>query len=376
MKKRIVVTGANGFIGANLCNYLFEKNYDVDCLVRNNSDISLLNVDHKLIYCDYNDDDELKKTLSQYDVVIHLAALTKGRTFDELYDANVRLTEKIVGIVSESGEKQLIFISSQAALGPSRGMVSKKENDKEAPVSWYGTTKYLAEKKVRNGIVNINDRDNKCINGHDSTTPNPSSLEGNYWVASSQAPRNDNCCPPLTPPQEGNNYHWTIIRPSSVYGEGDKDFLLFFKLVKSHLSPILGKKDKYISLIYVQDLVQIIERCLWNPKVYGKVLHATDGFVYTMEDFVTTLSTVMEKMCFTFRLPDGIIKGAAQVFDYLSSFNDKASVFNKQKALEITQESWLMDSKASMELLGLEIKPDLYGNLIQTYRWYKANGEL
>jgi len=338
--KKIIVTGANGFIGANLCNYLAENEYTVDCLVRKGADISLLELigdrrfDEHLIYCDYSDDTRLQEVLSTYDVVIHLAAMTKSKSFDDLYDANVRLTEKIVNLVSKINNNlpttqsasesiegiQLIFISSQAALGPSHGTTSKNTESKEQPISWYGITKYLAEQKVK---------ECKC--------------------------------------------NWTIIRPSSVYGEGDKDFLIFFKLLNRHLSPILGTKDKYISLIYVQDLVMFIEKCILNHKTYGKIIHASDGVDYTMEEFTDTLNTVMEKVCFKFNIPETFLCGIANILDYIT---DKAFVFNKQKALEITQDSWLIDSKESMELLEVEIKPDLYGNLLKTYRWYLENYEL
>ena len=39
MKSRILVTGANGHLGANTIRALLKKNYEVNAFVRNNSDL-------------------------------------------------------------------------------------------------------------------------------------------------------------------------------------------------------------------------------------------------------------------------------------------------------------------------------------------------
>jgi len=319
MEKKIIVTGANGFIGANLCNYLKSGGYDVHCLVRKGSDLRLLNRDQEIIRCDYTNKEQLEQVLSKFDIVIHCAALTKAKTFEEFYQTNVKLTEDVVNICAVSENKpQLVFLSSQAAAGPSKGTSPKKEDGKEYPLSWYGITKLLAERRVK-------------------SYPN----------------------------------NWTIIRPSSVYGEGDKDFLSYFKMVKFHLSPIPGMNTKYISLIYVFDLIKIIEKCLSNPKADKQVFHAADDAVYTVEDFLTALCDVMGKKCINFRVSDKILCSVASSLDYVFHYSKKPMMLNKEKALELSQESWLLDSKKTTETLETQLIPDLHGNLKKTYKWYR-----
>ena len=323
MNKKILVTGANGFVGANLCNYLYEKGYDFSCMVRNNADISLIRKDiiDKIVYCDYTNHFQVASIVSEYHTIIHLAALTKAKYFDDFYDVNVKLTESIVQIMDETKHcKHLIYISSQAALGPSLGKTKLKERYIGKPISWYGISKNLAEQKVR-----------------------------------------------------ASKKKWTIIRPASVYGEGDKDFLTYFKMINKHISPIPGSNTKYISLVYVQDLVKLIEKCIYNINVRNRVFHAADDNIYTIEEFIYSLTQVMDKKCVAFRVPDKAIIKVATFLDYLNENKKKQPLLNKQKAREITQESWLIECYQTMKTLGFEITSSLEENLKNTYLWYKEH---
>ncbi|MCK5590527.1 MAG: NAD-dependent epimerase/dehydratase family protein, partial [Candidatus Pacebacteria bacterium] len=71
--KKILITGANGFIGCNLCVYLKEKGYRVRAAVRNNvCDIS--GVEEYVQVGDIHESTDWKQALTGVDTVIHLAA--------------------------------------------------------------------------------------------------------------------------------------------------------------------------------------------------------------------------------------------------------------------------------------------------------------
>ncbi|OQX70987.1 MAG: hypothetical protein B6D62_03010, partial [Candidatus Cloacimonas sp. 4484_275] len=101
---------------------------------------------------------------------------------------------------------------------------------------------------------------------------------------------------------------WTIIRPSSVYGPGDKDFLQYFRLTKKHLSPLVGFKKKYLSLIYVDELTEFIAKTIGNEKAFNEIFFASDGQIYCWEDFATDLSRAIGTFAITFRIPEFLIK--------------------------------------------------------------------
>lgn len=92
---KIVVTGANGFIGKNLQVHLRENDYtDVICLDRENSQ------------------DDLDNALLEADFVYHLAGINRPQNDAEFYEGNTNLTEYIVAKLSEKGDKTPLLITS------------------------------------------------------------------------------------------------------------------------------------------------------------------------------------------------------------------------------------------------------------------------
>jgi len=82
MKKKLLITGATGFIGSHLCEMSVEKGYDVIGFDRYNSENShgwLQNSIHKknieLILGDIRDYDSVYNVMKNCDTVFHLAAL-------------------------------------------------------------------------------------------------------------------------------------------------------------------------------------------------------------------------------------------------------------------------------------------------------------
>lgn len=119
---RALVTGANGFLGSWLTARLLEEGFQVDALVRKNSDLSELeNVKPNLVYGDVTDFDTLKKTFAQQDIVFHLAgAIGYRKTLRPLMDlVNVTGTANVVRACSELQIPQLLHLSSVVTIGAS-----------------------------------------------------------------------------------------------------------------------------------------------------------------------------------------------------------------------------------------------------------------
>ena len=319
--KRVVITGANGFVGSFLTRKLNEQNYSVTCIVRKGSNTDLLPKNSNIIFIDYNNEKEIKKAFQNHEILIHLAAKTKAKKWDEFNKANILLTDKLIEIFnSEESFRQFIFISSQAAVGPSKGKNPKTETDFPKPISMYGKSKLEAENLVQNKT----------------------------------------------------KAKWTIIRPSSVYGPGDKDFLQYFRLTKKHLSPLVGFKKKYLSLIYVDELTEFIAKTIGNEKAFNEIFFASDGQIYCWEDFATDLSRAIGTFAITFRIPEFLIKPFALFSEIISGKN--YPTFNREKAKEMLQDSWLVSTRKAEKILDFEPKANLQENLRNTYLWYKEHG--
>jgi len=116
-RKKILITGANGFIGRNLCAFLKEKGYFVRGAVRNNArDVS--GVDEYIRVGDINESTDWQEALAGVVTVIHLAARVHimndpvANPVEAFRKVNVLGTERLARMAVKAGVKRFIFISS------------------------------------------------------------------------------------------------------------------------------------------------------------------------------------------------------------------------------------------------------------------------
>ncbi len=320
--KKIGITGANGFIGSQLAKELIARGYDVVCFVRKGALIERLPEGCTIKEVDFQDADALSSLFEGFDVIYHCAAQTKARSWNEMYRANVDLTLRIITAVNSCSEPaKIIFLSSQAVSGPAEGMNTKQEEGICLPLTWYGKSKYLAENHLRTRA-------------------------------------------------KGD---WLILRPVSVYGAGDKDFLLLFKNMKMGFFLKIGYGETYLNLIYVEELVaKMIE--LMDEEITQEVLFVGDGFAYTMTDYSLALSKAVDKSFFmTFTIPIFFVKVLALVNEFCTKLTGKLSVLNWEKSKELTARHWICSTDKLYSLVEKNPESKLSLNLKKTYEWYKKN---
>lgn len=121
---KAVVTGANGFIGSHLVEYLLQAKFEVSCLQRGTSNPAFLQgLPIKTEVIDYQQPETLAKSpaLLEADYIFHAAGVTKRVTKAQFIEGNVEPAQNLLEVLSarEDKPKRFVFISSQAALGPS-----------------------------------------------------------------------------------------------------------------------------------------------------------------------------------------------------------------------------------------------------------------
>ncbi len=156
---KILITGANGFIGANIVRSAIEKAYKVKAFVRKTSNLqSIKDLPIEITYGDLRDIKSLSSAIEDCDYIIHNGAIylfspkwfwADRAKIKAIYDVNVRATNNLMNLAKEKGIKKVIFTSSESAIGmPSDGSLGDETRfaiKKELP-GHYKISKYLGEK--------------------------------------------------------------------------------------------------------------------------------------------------------------------------------------------------------------------------------------
>ena len=144
--KKAVITGGMGFVGRALADKLRGQGCGVRVLSRS----ARLVQGVEAVRVDYNDISSLSAALAGADTLFHLAAAIFAFNKKEFERANVDLTANLSCAAAAAGVKNFIYLSSQAAAGPSADKNKPRtEDDIPAPVSDYGATKLAAEEVVK-----------------------------------------------------------------------------------------------------------------------------------------------------------------------------------------------------------------------------------
>jgi len=325
MKKRVLITGASGFLGYHLIEEALHNNLEVFVAVRKSSDVEhLKHFDIKYTYPQFNNLIELKKELKekQYDYIIHAAGVTKARSRKEYNHINADYTYNLAAaaVSADVNLKGFVFISSLAAVGPLNTLKgSITEDTFPNPVTPYGKSKLIAEDKLKS-ITSLN---------------------------------------------------YTILRPTAIYGPRDKDIFIFFKQLYKGIEPYIGNMEQKMSFIYVTDLAKVTIKALYtcNQKTYN----LSDGNFYDRYELANIAKSVLNLKTIKFHLPVNFVKTIAYIAEKISSLSNKAAVLNTEKLKELTGINWSCEIESAKHDLGYYPLYNLEAGLIETLNWYKTN---
>lgn len=152
--KKVFVTGASGFIGANLVMRLIEEGYQVRTYGRSGSPgkkLKELPLEH--VSGDVTNIEALNDAMEGCDVVFHLAGLVsyKKKDVQRQYGVNVVGTRNVMEAAFRHGVKRVIHTSSVAAMGiPKDGEIGTEEIEYNLGGMGlnYCDSKYAAEQEV------------------------------------------------------------------------------------------------------------------------------------------------------------------------------------------------------------------------------------
>jgi dihydroflavonol-4-reductase len=174
---RAFVTGATGFVGANLARLLVAKGYEVRALARPQSDLkNLQGLDVEIVEGDLGAP-SLTQHIRGCQVAFHVAAHYSLWQSDceQLYQSNVLGTRNVLAAIREAGVERTVYTSSVAAIGV-KGAGEAADETYQSPVDKlvgdYKKSKYWAEQEARAAVRN----------GQDIVIVNPSTPIGPWDI--------------------------------------------------------------------------------------------------------------------------------------------------------------------------------------------------
>ena len=308
---KIGITGANGFIGGLLVKKHLEAGDEVHILSRKkpNNDSSVTT--H---LGDLRDIESLKLFLNNVDLLYHCAAEIKDDS--KMREINVEGTRNLIEAASNK-IKHWVHLSSVGVYGPiSSGTIS--EDHPYNPINEYERTKLEADLLVIEGA-------------------------------------------------KKNNFSYTIIRPSIVFGEKMNNQSLFklIEVINRGYYFFLGTKGASANYVSVENVIEALYLAGTNPKAINNTYIISDWT--TIEDFITTISNTLSKKSPKLRLPSGPILFLAKITSFIPKNPLTTSRLNA-----LTNRTVYSNEKIEKEL-GYKPKNSLQNGIENLVKYYKKN---
>jgi len=335
---RCLVTGATGFVGANLVERLRHDGWDVRCLVRASSRTGRLTaLDAELVTGSLHDDAILATATADVDVVYHLAGRVAAYRETEFNHDNVDGTRTVArACAAQSSPPVLVVVSSLAAGGPGTVAQPRREDDPPRPVSAYGRSKLAAE---------------------------AAAIE-----AAGDAPL-------------------SIVRPPMVFGQGDRASLQIFrgmKVLPIHPSP--GLRSFGLSLVHVTDLCDALVRvAAHGQRVPAATAEPASGVgryhvcaerTITYAEFGRLAGAAAGWSVAPIPMPRPLMWAMGSVGEALGRIRRRPSIMNFDKTRESLAGGWVCSDEKIRCELGYQPAAPLETRLAETVAWYRAHAWL
>jgi nucleoside-diphosphate-sugar epimerase len=264
-EERVLVTGANGFVGRTLCSQLVDSGYKVRAALR--SDHALTGVTDKCIVGNIDDSTQWDAALDGVDCVIHLAArvhvLADSPANAEAYArVNALGTRRLAQSLAAAGGRRFVYLSSIKVNGEQTYAHPFTAADAPQPQDAYGVSKLEGERLAMEAVT-------------------------------------------------GSQTDCVIVRPPLVYGPGVRaNFLRLMRWVDRKLPLPLRSVDNARSLVSVWNLCDLITTTLVSPAAASRVWMASDGEDLSTPELIRRLARAMGRPVRLLPMPVALLRAA------------------------------------------------------------------
>lgn len=326
---KVLVTGANGFLGHWMVHRLVKEGYEVSVLVRKNSDLSgIQNLKINYIYGDVTNVESLYSAFKNQNQVFHLAGVIAYKASERqlMESVNVDGTRNVVEACEASGVQKLIHLSSVVAIGASNSPKNILNENSTYNLQELNLGYFETKRKAEEIVVNAT---------------------------------------------KSNRIQSVILNPSTIYGFGDAkkgSRKMQIKVARGQL-PIYTSGG--VNVVAVED---VVEGILIASRI------GANGQRYILSSENLTIKQLFEQIAIFARvnppkylLPNWLVFGMGYTGEFMQSLG-LPNKFSLENAHTSTLFHWFDNHKAVAEL-NFKPKPSAYA-IENSVRWMKDNGYL
>lgn len=325
MTGKVLVTGANGFVGINLCRKLIERGYKVKAFVMDDVNWDILdkmqvefapgNLMHQI---------SIVEGLKDVDYVINVAGKASDwGTYDSFVIPNIKGVENMISYSMQANIKKFVHISSVAI----HGFGNHVNTTEDGP--FYKTNfPYCLTKKKGEEIALAAYRE--------------------------------------------HSFPVTAIRPCNVFGENDTTTI-------SKMAPALENRQlpyvdggKWLTCpVYVGNLSDAIIAAMENDAAVGEAFIISDGLWITWKEWTKKLCDALNVKEHWFSAPGFIARALGSTFEFIYKFFDSPTPppFTRYRTQQVSTNYHFSIEKAK-RLLGWKPEVDIDTAVERSISWY------
>jgi dihydroflavonol-4-reductase len=323
----VLVTGATGFTGGHLVRSLVAEGHKVRVVVRSAARATALPAGVDIREADITDPRAVSKAVEGVGTIYHLAAAYREASHREegYREVNVGATRNLLEAACTAGIERFVHCSTVGV----HGHVVNPPADESAPYSPgdpYQRTKCEAE------ILALS------------------------YARQGRLPL-------------------TVARPTAIYGPGDTRLLKMFRMVAKGTFVMLGKRDIYYHMVFINDLVAGLRLLGTHPNAVGEVFILGGERYYKLSTITGLIAALLGVRPPWLRLPALPFQIAGSLCEAICVpfgieppiYRRRVDFFTKSRAFSIAK---------AQRLLGYQPQIPLEAGLRSTLDWYTRSGHI
>lgn len=314
----ILLTGSTGFLGSHIADLLCGSGHRIRSNYRTTRPSWLDAHEIDWVQTDLRETGSLASLVSDIDVVIHNAGITRGNSLEEFLSVNTRPSLALAREAAQAGAKRFVFVSSMAAREPDelrdRGIVG--------PISDYGRSKREAESGLR--------------------------------IVANEYP----------------SMRIAALRLSGVYGPRDRDLLPMFRMARTGLM-LLPPKARRFQPLYAEDAARAVLAAT-ESEAFGP-FEIAEQRRYSWPEVSDLMGNACGRRLKSMHIPVWLFLTAGGISSGIGAAVGRRMPLDLRRAQDLSRYSWSCDPEPAAQSMGFRATVDLETGLRRTADWYRAH---